>query len=145
MRTTNAPAAARDIKAIINAPLPLNLGFSVSVAGAFVCVSAILSGAVFVRTAFVGFNDFVGEGGLDSVVVGGRLVNDGFASIGFDWVGGIRLVPTFVPTITSGGASTTGGGGGGDGLVLTVGGGAGGCGRGGNSGKFTPVAEEFIL
>ena len=131
MRTTNAPAAARNITAIVNAPLPLNLGFPVGVAGAFVCVSAILSGAVFVRVALVRFNDSAGGGGFDSVIVGdgfvsGKLVSGGFVSTGLDWVGGSRLVPTFVPTMTSGRASTTGGGGGGDGLVLTVGGGAGG-------------------
>ena len=57
--------------AIVNAPLLLNLGCSVGVAGAFVCVSAILSGAVFVRAAFVGFNDSAGGGGFDFVVVGG--------------------------------------------------------------------------
>ena len=136
--------------AIVNAPLLLNLGFSVGVAGAFVCVSAILSGAVFVRATFVGFNDSAGGGGFDSIVVGGGfvvggLVGGGFVSTGLDWVGGSRLVPMFVPTMTSGGASTTDGGDGGDGLVLTVGGGAGGWGKGGNSGKFTPVAEEFIV
>ena len=130
MRITNAPAAARNTTAIVNAPVPLNLGFSVGVAGAFVFASAILGGAVFVRATFVGFNDSAGGGGFDFVVVGGGLVSGGLVSGGFvntglDWVGGIRLVPTFVPTMTSGGASTTGGGGGG-GLVLTVGGGAGG-------------------
>lgn len=126
MRTANVPAATRNITAMVNAPLLLNLGFSAGVTGAFVCVSVILSGAVFVRVVFVGFNDSAGGGGFDSVVVGGGLVSGGFVSIGLVLVGGSRLVPTFVPTMTSGGASTTGGGGGGDGLVLTVVVGAGG-------------------
>ena len=123
MRTANAPAAARNIAAIISAPLPLDFGFSVGVADAFVCASAILSGAVFVGAVFVGFNDSAEGGGFDSVVAGGGFVGGGFASTGFEMVGGSRLVPTFVPTMTSGRASTTGGG---DGLVLIVGGGAGG-------------------
>ena len=125
MRTTNAPAAARNIIAIVNAPLPLNLEFAVGVVGAFVCVFAIFSGAIFVRAAFVGFNNFTGGGGFDSVV-GDGWFGDGFVGTSFDWVGGSKWVPTFVPTITSGGVSTTGDGGGGDGLFLTVVGGAGG-------------------
>ena len=136
--------------AIVNAPLPLNLEFSVGVASAFVCVPAILSGAVFVRAAFVRFNDSAGGGGFDSVIggdgfVSGKLVSGRFVSTGLDWVGGSRLVPTFVPTMTSGRASTTGGGGCGAGLFLTVGGCEGGCDKGGNSGKLTPVAEELIV
>ena len=103
---------------MVNAPLPLDFGFFAGIAGAFVCVSVILDVAIFVK-----FNDFAGGGGFDSVIVGGGFVGTGF---GVGVAGGSRLVPTFVPTMTSGLDSMTSGGVGGGRLVLTVGGGASG-------------------
>jgi hypothetical protein len=67
----------------------------------------------FVRTTFVRLADTAGRGGFDVIVVCG-----GWVVAGLNVVRECRLVPTFVPTMTSGGAVTTGRGGGGGGLVL---------------------------
>ena len=113
MRAVNAPAAAMNTTAIINAPLPPNLESSAGVAGVFVCISGVFGGVAFVRMMFVGLADTAGGGGFDAVIICGGLVG-----AGLNVVRESRLVPTFVPTMTSGGAVTTGRGGGGGGLVV---------------------------
>ena len=105
MRIANAPAAAMSAIAVVNAPPPPGLEFSTGFAGAFVGGSVIFGG-----TMFVGLANTAGGGGFDAVVIGGGLVG-----VGLNLVRESRLVPTFVPTITSG-AMTIGRCGG---LVLT--------------------------
>ena len=114
MRIVNAPAAAMKTIAMVNAPPPPGLGFSFDVASVFVCVSGVFGGVAFVRTMFVRPADTAGGGGFDVVVVCGGLVGAGLKVVRES-----KLVPTFVPTMTSGGAVTTGRGEGGGGLVLT--------------------------
>ena len=114
MRIVNAPAAAMKTIAMVNA-LPPGLEFSFGVAGVFVCISGVFGGVTFVRTMFVGLADTAGGGGFDAVVV----VCGGLVGAGLDVVRESKLVPTFVPTMTSGGVVMTGRSGVGGGLVLT--------------------------
>lgn len=100
--------------AMVNALPPLDLEFSFDIAGVFVCILGVFGGVAFVRTMFVRLADTAGRGGFDATVCGGLV------GVGLNVVRESRLVPTFVPTITSGGAvMTTGRGLGGGGLVLT--------------------------
>ena len=120
MRIVNAPAAAMKTIAMVNAPPLLGLEFSFDVASVFVCISGVFGGVAFVRTMFVRLADTVGGGGFDAVVVCGRfVVCGGLVGGGLNVVRESRLVPTFVPTMTSGGAVAIGCGEGGGGLVLT--------------------------
>ena len=121
MRIVNAPAAAVKTIAMVNALPPFGLELSTGFASAFVCTSGVVGGMAFVRTMFVRPADTAGGGGFDAVVICGRfVVCGGLVGGGLNVVRESRLVPTFVPTMTSGGAvMTTGRGWDGGGLVLT--------------------------
>ena len=109
-------AAASSAAPTASALLRLRPVFSGGGARAFVCVSASFSDLAFVGLAFVERDNAWTGGGCDSTLAGGGLLSSVVGG-----VSGIKLVPTFVPIITSGGALITGGkdaGGGGGGLVL---------------------------
>src|SRR5579859_1517213 len=107
-KMTTRTATTSSTAPMASAPLRLKPEFSPVGAGALVCVSAIFGGAAFVGLALVGPGGASTGGGFDATLAGAGLVKTERAGIA-----GSRLVPTFVPIITSGGVVMTGDGGGG--------------------------------